>query len=144
MRVIFLSDVPNVGKKDEVKNVSDGYAVNFLLPRHLAIAASVAAVNELETRRRKITKDAEYDLREQKSLADRLRCVKLIFEEKANQAGMLYAAVGQQKIAEALNQQGIEVDKNQIIIQPIKKAGQYKAEIKLRHGLSSKITITVK
>jgi len=68
MKVIFLADVPNVGKKDEVKNVSDGYAVNFLLPRHLAIAASDTAVNELETRRRKITNDAERDLREQKSL----------------------------------------------------------------------------
>jgi len=144
MKVIFLQNVPNVGKKDEIKNVSDGYAVNFLLPRHLAVAASAMAINELEIRRRKITKDAELDFRQQSGLAERLKNVKLVFEEKANEAGMLYAAVGQQKIVEALKRQGIEIEKGQILIQPIKKAGEYKAEIKLRHGISSKISITVK
>lgn len=144
MKVIFLQDVSNVGKKDQIKNVSDGYAVNFLLPRGLAIAASVSAVKVLETRQRKINKVAEQDLRVQRSLADRLKNIKLIFNETANEAGILYAAVGPQKIVEELARQGIEIDKSQILVQPIKHAGEYAAEVKLRHGISSTVAILVK
>lgn len=143
MRVIFLKDVPNVGNKDEIKNVSDGYAVNFLFPRRLAIPASARSVRELEERRRKTDRDAGRDSREQKSLAGRLKKIKLVFNEKTNEAGMLYAAVGPQKIAKALKAQGIEINKNQISVQPIKQVGKFSATIKLRHGLVSTVIITV-
>lgn len=143
MKVIFVQNVSGVGKIDEIKEVADGYARNFLFPKHLAVAAGTQAVQELKAQQAKKAKEEVRDLQMQQSLAERLDGVSLEFKEKVSEKGLLYAAVNPAMVVVELKKLGIAVDKNQIYMNPIKEVGEYKATIKLRHGLESEITITV-
>lgn len=143
MKVILLAKIPGLGDIDEIKEVADGYAANHLFPRHLAVLASPKAVNDLKTQHARKVKEAERELKELQSLASRLEGLSITISEKTNEAGFLYAAVGPQKIAEALNGLGFAVDKNHVIVKPIKEPGEYKAMVKLRHGLEAKINVSV-
>lgn len=143
MKVILLAKVQGLGDIDDVVEVAEGHAVNFLFPRHLAVLASQKALNNLNAGRRRKQKEAEEDLKEQQSIASRLDGLPVTFTEKTNEAGFLYAAVGQQKIAEALQKFGFELNKSQISVPPIKEPGEYSASVKLRHGLEAKVSIIV-
>jgi len=143
MKVILIQNVEGLGKTDDVKEVSDGYARNYLFAKNLAVTATKKILEDLQGRKTKASKNDEIDLREQQSLADRLEGWEVNLKEKANESGLLYAAVGPQKISEALHKAGFNVDKNQITVKPIKEAGEYKAKIKFRHGLEAEITVTV-
>lgn len=143
MKVILIADVPGLGRVDDIKDVSDGYAANFLFPRHLAVLASAKAVKALSDGRRRKEKEAEHELRDLQSLASRIEGLPLQFTEKINEAGLLYAAVGPQKIADALNGMGFTVTKNQILAKPFKEPGEYEVVVKLKHGLEAKINLTI-
>lgn len=143
MKVILLQKVLGLGNADEIKEVKDGYAVNFLFPRHLAVQASPGALSELSAQKNKKVREEERDLREQQNLATKLDGIELKFIEKANEKGLLYSAVGGQKISEALAKIGYAVDKKQIEVPVIKSVGEYAGKIKFRHGLEAGIGITV-
>ena len=143
MKVILLEKVPGLGDIDDVKEVSDGYALNHLFPRHLAVQASAQKVAELKTKEKKRAKDAEKELHEAQSLADRLDGYTLIIEDKANEENLLYAAVTPVRVAEALKTYGFPVNKNMIVSEPIKEIGEYKIKIKLRHGLEAMINLVI-
>lgn len=143
MKVILLQKVVGLGDPDEIKEVAEGYANNYLFPRHLAVQASKQALSNLEAHRKKQAKEEERDLREQQSLAAKLDGLDLDFKEKANEKGLLYSAVTAQKVSEALQKVGHSVDKKQIILPQIKLVGEYKGKIKFRHGLEAEISITV-
>lgn len=143
MKVILLAKVAGLGNIDDVKDVADGYAMNFLFPRHLAVQASKSAITELDAQRKKKAKEEENDLREQQSLADRLDGLELKFTDKVSDKGQLYSAITAQKIAERLALMKLSVDKKQITVPPIKAAGEFNARVKFRHGLSAKVRIIV-
>jgi len=143
MKVIFLQDVKGLGKTDEIKEVAEGYARNFLFPKHLAVQASTQAIQELKAQQTKKIKDESRDLQQQQSFAEKLNTMSLEFKEKVSEKGMLYAAVSATTIANELKKKGLNVDKDQIIIGPIKEVGEYHAKVKLRHGLVASVTITV-
>ena len=143
MQVVLLQDVKGIGKTDEIKDVSEGYARNFLFPKHLAVVAKDKALKELADKKHKQTKEAEMDLKEQQDLAAKLDGLDFAIKEKASEAGVLYAAVGAVKILQELNKRGIKVEKNQIENKIIKKAGDYTIKIKLRHGLEAEISVRV-
>jgi large subunit ribosomal protein L9 len=143
MKVILIADVPGLGRIDDIKDVSDGYAANFLFPRHLAVLASSKAVKDLSDGRRRKEKEAEHELRDLQSLASRLDGLALQFTEKINEAGLLYAAVGPQKIVDVLNKMGLAITKNQILGKPLKEPGDYEVAVKLKHGLEAKINVTI-
>lgn len=143
MKVILLEDLPGLGKTDQIKEVADGYAKNFLFVKHLAVAASPHAVAEREARHKKQKRNAECELREQQELACQLDGYEVEIAGKASAAGSLYAAVGPQKVADYLREHGYKVTKEQIIMKPIKEAGEYKAMVKLGHGLESNVTVIV-
>jgi len=143
MKVILIAKVEGLGDIDDIKEVADGHAVNYLFPRHLAVLASPKAKKELEDLRKRKSKEAELDLKEQQSIASRLDGLHLEFAVKTNEAGLLYAAIGPQKIAEELQKLGFTVAKGQIDVKPIKEPGEYEAKIKLRHRLEVKILIIV-
>ena len=130
MKVILLEKVPGLGDIDDVKEVSDGYALNHLFPRHLAVQASAQKAAQLKAKEKKIAKDAEKELHEVQSLADRLDGYSLTIEDKVNEDNILYAAVTDQRIAQALKTYGFPVNKNMIITEPIKEVGDYKIKIK--------------
>ncbi|MFA5127948.1 MAG: 50S ribosomal protein L9 [Patescibacteria group bacterium] len=143
MQVILLAKVPGLGAIDDIVNVADGYATNFLFPNHLAISASPKSLNDLKTDRARRAKASEEELRTQQSLASRLDGLPVTITEKTNEAGFLYAAVTAQKISDALKKMGFDVAKNNITIKPIKEPGEYEARVKLRHGLEAKLSLVV-
>ena len=143
MKVIFLQDVPRVGKKYDVKEVNDGYATNFLFPNHLAISASPKSLSDLKNDRARRAKASEEELKTQQSLASRLDGLPVTITEKTNEAGFLYAAVTAQKISDALKKMGFDVSKNDITVKSIKEPGEYGARVKLRHGLEAKLSLVV-
>lgn len=143
MKVILLQKVAGLGEPEEIKEVADGYARNFLFPNHLAVQASLQAVNELKIRRKKRTKDAEEDLRQQEHLAEELDGLELEIKQKINEQGSLYAAVNSQQITQILNKRGYKIDKKQIVFETVKDVGEYKARIKLHHGLEAEVTVVV-
>lgn len=143
MKVVLLQDVKDVGKADEIKDVSEGFARNFLFPKHWAVVAKDKALKELSDKISKQSKEAEMDLKQQQDLAARLEGIELTIKEKASEAGVLYAAVGQAKILQELAKRGIKIEKNQVENKIIKKAGEYGVKIKLRHGLEAEISVRV-
>ena len=140
MKVILLQDVKSQGKKDQIINVSDGYAVNFLFPKKLAVPADKQSVNAIERRKAAEAKQLAEDRAAAKVLAEKLDSLLVKIQTSAN-AGKLYGAVTAQDIATALNQEhGIEIDKRKIVLKdPIKTMGKFDVEVKL----FSKITGTI-
>lgn len=143
MQVILLQPVPGLGKADEVKEVADGYARNFLFPRHLAVPASAVTLQTLEARQAKERREAERDLKEQQRLAGQVDGLELEIKGRANQQGQLYAAVGGDAVARALQARGFPIEPKQVLLKPVKEAGSYSAKVKFRHGLEVEMTVIV-
>jgi large subunit ribosomal protein L9 len=143
MQVIFIQNVAGIGKIDDIKEVSEGYARNFLFAKNLAQPATAQVLADLKARKNKQVKDREVELRGEQSLADKLDGFELKVKEKTSKGESLYAAVGPQKVSEALVGKGFKINKDQIIMKSIKETGEYKAKIKFPHGLESDINIIV-
>ena len=145
MKVILLCDVKGQGKKDQIINVSDGYARNFLFPQKKAIPADAKATSELKSK-----EDAkQYKLNEERkaalALAERLKNVTLEFKMGHGQDGHLYGSVTSKDIAEALKKEiSTEVDKRKINLKdPIRAYGSYSVEIKLFQDVIGKFLVNV-
>lgn len=143
MQIILIQNVSGLGKIDEVKEVNDGYARNFLFAKNLAAPATTRMLADLTARKHKQVKASEQELREQQSMADKLEGLEVEFKEKAEKNGALYAAVGPQKLADALAGKGFKINKDQILMNPAKGAGEHKAKIKFKHGLEANLTVIV-
>ena len=145
MKVIFLKDVPGQGKKGEVKEVSDGYARNFLLPKGVAKIADTATVNNAKQAKEAEAHHKAVEKAEAMELAKRLEQVKLTVQVKAGENGKLFGALNTQSIADALKTQGgIDLDKRMIVLaEPIKLAGVYTVTVKPYAEVSAKVTVEV-
>lgn len=142
MKVIFLQDVPNVAQAGQVKEVADGYARNYLIPRKLAAMAQPQAVSQIEAR----TKKMEVRLTgEMKDLASRLEGKEVSLKAKAGAKDKLYGSITSADIAAELkNVTGIEVDKRKIELEePIRQLGSYEIAIKLGKDIAPKVRVTV-
>ena len=145
MKVIFNTDVRGQGKKGEMKEVSDGYARNYLLPRKLASEATADALNALKLKEK--AKAAQ--MAKEKALAEenakRLSGVVVQISARAGQGGRLFGAVTSQEIADALREQhGIELEKNKIVqAEPIKQFGSSEVKAKLGYEVSGTINVLV-
>jgi large subunit ribosomal protein L9 len=139
MKVIFLSDVPRVGKKYDTKEVNDGYAVNFLLPRKLAIVATPKAVAELEMRQKEIVLEREV---QESLLLKNLEEIKgkiVTITGKANDKGHLFSAIHKKEIIEAMKEQNrADIGEEFIVLEkPIKEVGEFDISISIRGKKSS-------
>lgn len=144
MKVILLSDVPNVGKKSEVKNVSPGYAKNFLFPRGLAMLATSSAILEAEQIDKIKKESAEKELVQTEKIAQKLDGLEVEISMKVSKEGVGYAGVSAQKIAETLSNLGYKISKSQVRIStPIKKLGEYVVTVELPHDLEAEVKIIV-
>lgn len=133
MKVMLLTDVKGQGKKDQIIEVSDGYARNFLLPKKLAIIADAKAVNEAKNKEASNLHKIEVAKTEAKAIADKLASIVVRINESAGNDNRLYGAVTSKDIAERLaKDHGISIDKKKITLtEPIKTFGTYKAEVRL-------------
>lgn len=133
MKIILLRDVPNVGKKYEVKDVSDGYAQNYLLARKLAEIATPGAIKNVELRKKQSVQKQELDKNLLLKTLDSLKGLKITLNEKANEKGHLFAQVHKEEVINAINdQKGIELSEQMIDMEhPIKEIGEHKISIKI-------------
>lgn len=132
MKVILLQDVPNVGRKYEIKNVSDGYCRNFLIPRKLAQIATTQAIQSVETKRKQSEQEKEIQKDILEKNIESLSGVRLEITEKANEKGHLFAGINKEEIAKILKEQkhiNIPVEIIELE-QPIKEIGEYKIKVK--------------
>lgn len=133
MRVIFLKDVPRVGKKHDIKDVNDGYAVNFLFPHKLAETATPKAIAELEKRKKniEIEREVQEDLL-MKNLEE-LKGKVITIKGKANEKGSLFSAIHKKEIIEEMQKQHQANISEEFIIldKPIKELGEHEIQIEI-------------
>ncbi len=144
MKVILLADVKGQGKKGEIKNVSEGYARNFLFPRKLAVEASDGAVQQLQSQKDAVTRKEAHELDLAKQFADRLNKVTVILRAHPGDGGRLFGAITSKNIADALKEQGYDIDKRKIQLgEPIKALGNYQVHVKLHPDVSANIAVSI-
>ena len=145
MKVILLQDVKSQGKKDQIINVSEGYARNFLFPQKLAIPADTKAVTDAKNRKDSANHKIELEKQASRELAKKISEATVKITADAGEGGRFYGAVTSKDIAEALKAQfGIEVDKRKFELDaPIKSFGTYRIDVKLYQGISGKLTVMV-
>lgn len=139
MKVIFLKDVPRVGKRHEIKEVNDGYALNFLLPNKLAEKATDKAIANLELRQKEVKVQREIqDELLQKNL-DEIKDKVITIQGKANEKGSLFSAIHKKEILEAMKKEHrAEINEDFIILEkPIKEVGEFEIPIKIKDKKSS-------
>ncbi len=146
MKVILLKDIKGSGKKFDVKDVSDGYALNYLFPKKLAIEANKANLEKLKARNDAEKYKKEQEIKSCIELAKKLDGKKIIFSAKAGETGKLFGAITSKEITdEIFKQLNINVDKKKIVLdEPIKSIGTKIIIIKLCPEVSAKIYLEVK
>ena len=145
MKVIFNVDVRGQGKKGELKEVSDGYARNYLLPRKLASEATTDNINALKLKEKAKAAQMAREKAEAEANAAKLGEITVTIRAKTGGAGKLFGAVTSQEISAALKEQhGIEIEKNKIVqAEPIKTFGAYQIKAKLGYEVSGTINVLV-
>lgn len=145
MKVIFNTDVKGQGKKGEMKEVSDGYARNYLLPRKLASEATADNINALKLKEKAKAAQMAKEKALAEEYAEKLRSVTVTVRAKAGSAGKLFGAVTSQEISDALKaQHGMEVEKNRIVqSEPIKSFGSFEVRVKLGYEISGTVNLLV-
>ena len=145
MKVVLLADVKGQGKKDEIINVSDGYARNFLLPRKLAVEADAKVLNEIKGREDSIKHKIEVETAEAKATAAKLDSILVKIPASSGADGRLYGSITAKDIAEHLaKDHGITVDKRKIqLSDPIRAYGKYDLDVKLYTDVTAKVHVLV-
>ena len=145
MKVIFNTDVKGQGKKGEMKEVSIGYARNYLIPRGLASEATTDNINALKLKEKAKAAQMAREKAEAEENAKKLDGIQVIIRAKAGSSGKLFGAVTSQEISDALKEQhGIDIEKNKIVqADPIKTFGSYQVKAKLGYEVSGTINLLV-
>jgi len=145
MKLILTQDVKGLGKKDDIVNVSDGYARNFLLPRNLAVEATAGNINIMNAKKEAEKKKMEKELAEAKATAQKLSNMTIVFKTKAGENGKLFGSITSKDIADKMKQTyNIDIDKKKIsMTDAIKSLGTTEVEVKLYPGVSAKLTVKV-
>ena len=145
MKVIFVQDVKGSGKKGEVKEVSDGYARNFLIGKGLAVEATAKNLSDLNGKKSSEQHKADVAKQEAIDNAAKIKGKSVTIKGNAGAGGKLFGAVTAGHVADAIAEQlGVKVEKKKVTLNmEIKAFGGYTAEIKLYPGISEKITVSV-
>ncbi|MFP3356564.1 50S ribosomal protein L9 [Planococcus sp. SIMBA_143] len=145
MKVIFLKDVKNVGKKGDIKNVADGYANNFLLKNNLAVEADQAAMSKLAGQQKKQEKEAEQELDEAKELKEKLEALTIELTAKSGDDGRLFGSITTKQIAKELEKTyGHKIDKRKMELDDaIRALGYTNVPVKLHHDVTATLRVHV-
>jgi large subunit ribosomal protein L9 len=144
MKVIFLEDVAGAADAGEVKEVKNGFARNYLLPRGLVVLANNKNLKALEHEQRMIAQRRERLTKEAQGISDKLAGVSLEFTAKVGEEGRLFGSVTTMDIEKALKEQGYEVERRRIVLDaPIKNVGDYEVPIRLRPEVMPSIKVKV-
>ena len=143
MKVILLSDIKGVGKKDQIINANDGYARNYLFPKKLALEATTGNLGNLKSKQESNQYRKDMQKEEAIKLADKIKDITLTIKVKAGENGKIFGGVTAKEIAENLKTQyAIDVDKKKInLSETIKVIGTRTVDIKLYEGVIGKLKI---
>jgi large subunit ribosomal protein L9 len=144
MKIILLEDVKGQGKRGELKNVSEGYARNFLFPRNLAQEATAANLHQLEAEKEaKALREAQ-EVAAAQQLAEKLSALRVVVGTQAGDGGKLFGAVTTKHIGDAIAKLGFDIDKRKIqLTDPIKSLGGHQVHIKLHPEVTATVTVFV-
>ena len=144
MKIILLQDIDKVGKKYDVKEVKDGYARNFLIPKNLVKLANAKNMKWLESQKEIEAARAEEDLKKIESQASAIDGQEIVISVKVGDKGQLFESITPQKISERIKEFGIAVEAKQIELnEPIKELGEFPIKIKFEHNLEAEIKLIV-
>lgn len=144
MKIILLEDVRGTGKAGEVVDVKDGFARNMLLPRGIAQEATPGRLKAIEKKREEEEKIHQQKIKEAEARAEELKRHTVKIATKAGEAGKLFGSITNQQVADALEAQGIEIDKKKITLNaPIKEIGVHTATAKLYGDVTATIKVDV-
>jgi large subunit ribosomal protein L9 len=143
MKVIFLADVRGVGRRSEIKEVSPGYARNFLFENKLAIPATPAAIKKLEDSLRAQERYEAAETTQLKRIADKMKEEKLVFKVKSDDTGRVFGSVNKEMILTGLRDTGLITTEHigVVLNHPLKELGEHQVEIDLRKGVRAKLTV---
>ncbi|AIG28902.1 50S ribosomal protein L9 [Brevibacillus sp. 7WMA2] len=144
MKVIFLKDVKGQGKKGEIKELSEGYVRNFLLPRGLVKEATEGNVKNLEAQKKSEDKRKEQEKLEAQQLAEKMNEMTVKIKGKAGEGGRLFGAISSKQVVEALEEQfNVKVDKRKLDMEPIRSLGVTQVKTKLHHDVVAILKVHV-
>ena len=146
MKVILLKDIKGTGKKADVKEVSDGYARNFLFPKKLAVQAGTTEVKELNEKKKsqEIKEQKEYEAAVE--LGKKMEEMNVTLYSKAGDGGRLFGSITSKDVAAQIKKEhGIEVDKRKVMLdEPIRTLGSRFVEVKIHQKVVTKIRVDVR
>ncbi|MBI3522226.1 MAG: 50S ribosomal protein L9 [Chloroflexi bacterium] len=145
MRVVLKQEVRGLGRPGDIKDVADGYAQNFLLPRGLATPASSGALREVAQQKAKVRAKQDRAHGDAEELAKRLEATTLLFTLKSGKDGKTFGSVTNRDIAEALKRDtGIDLDRTKIHLEePLRSLGVHKVEARLLSDVRAHLTVAV-
>ncbi len=144
MKVLLKEEIGKLGSRGDVVQVADGFARNYLLPRHLAVTATPSNFRQIEIEKAKIAKQAEQELAELEAACKRLQGASCTIAAAAAPEGHLYGSVGSREIAEALKTAGFDVTESSVKLeQPFKEIGVFLVELALAPNLAAKVPVWI-
>ncbi len=145
MQVILKQNVPSLGKKGDLKNVKDGYYLNYLLPRNLAEIATGAKVKQAEEMRKREVVQHERVIEQAGEIKSKLKGLKIVIKAKAK-GDKLYGSITEKEILSALEERlNVRLEKQHLLLsEHIKVAGIYEVPVRLAEGVEGKFTLEVK
>ncbi len=144
MKVILFQDIENLGKKGDVKDVANGYARNFLLPKNLVKLATKTALAELEKQKELDAQKAEEELNLVQGIVSEIDGQEIEIPVKVKEGEEIFGSITPFKISQALKKKGFDIKKTQINCkEPIKKLGEHPVVINFDHGLEAEIKVII-
>lgn len=141
MKVIFLKDIAGVARKNETKDVAEGYARNFLFARNLAVPATDAAIRDVAGEKARKAAGEEKEKARFCELAEKLSITPLVFKVKMGEKGKAFGSVSHAKIIDELKKRGIILDKSWLLHESLKTMGEHKIAISFPHGVRGEIRV---
>jgi large subunit ribosomal protein L9 len=146
MKVVFLQDLSSKGKRGEIKEVADGYAKNFLIPRRLALPATPSAIKMAKSQREENAKIQARLQKELGEMAEQIEGKEIYFEAKVGEKGRIHGSITSAHIAEELSKSlNLEIEKKKINLdEPLRRVGVHEVKINLGKGLEPLIKVVIR
>lgn len=145
MKVILKEDVKDLGEMGSIVEVKIGYGRNYLLPRNLAVEANPKNLRQFEHEKKNILMKAKKVKQSMQDVADQISKMTITLEAQAGEEDKLFGSVTAKDIAEAIAQQGVEIDKRKVILEePIKRLGSYEVTVKVHKDVTASVKVEVK
>ncbi|MFX3618581.1 MAG: 50S ribosomal protein L9 [Sporolactobacillus sp.] len=144
MKVIFIKDVKGKGQQGEIKEVSEGYARNYLIPNHIAVPANKGSLSQLEAQKKRKEQESAKELEEAKQLKEKIEQLTINLQAKSGEGGRLFGSITNKQIAQQLKKLKIDVDKRKIDMnEPIRSLGFTDVPLKLHPEVTATVKVHV-